>query len=614
MEQLTPNIKIQDGDHSYTLQEYIGAGSYGEVWKAVNDATGEEVAIKFYIMLDERGREEFMSEYQIAYGLYHKNLLTASFLGTWENRPFLVMRYCSKGSAARLVGTLEPTPENENLLWRFIRDVAAGLACLHGQEPDPIVHQDIKPDNILIDNDDNFVITDFGISKKIRSTMRSQSNRSAKAGAVAYMGPERFSSHPTPIMASDIWSLGASIYEIAMGELPFYGQGGNMLRNGADMPEVDSRWSDDLRNVIYLCLAKEPWDRIKAFELEEFAQNILDSRLAGGPGFDPRKTQRKVEVPFAPEVAAPAAAAPVAAGPATFGPENMADGPQAASPGGKPKKSHKSLIITLVAVLLAGGGFAAWFFSTADKRHAHSQIEAYTNYVAACRTYIQTGDARNYKALLDGKVLLDTVLAYDFRYSKYYPEVFGDYYSLVDDMDYKLDEACRSWAKAANSQKMIGNFGNAADYSRLAVLLLPNYPDSTLTAGLYSLCESLAYMKVGDVEINYHDEDDNLLDEGSDGLYAKNVNSINFFLKYNGILDEDTDDSVVVKFYGGWNDALTKEVPLTVLANSSASQYPYNIFLTSWGYDKGSHYSPGNYRVEIWKGDNNLFGKSFILK
>ena len=596
MDQLTPNIKIQDGEHSYTLQEYIGAGSYGEVWKAVDDASGEEVAIKFYIMLDERGREEFMSEYQIAYGLYHKNLLTASYMGTWENRPFLVMRYCSKGSAARLVGTMEPNKENENLIWRFIRDVASGLACLHSQEPDPIVHQDIKPDNILIDNDENFVITDFGISKKIRSTMRSQSNRSAKAGAVAYMGPERFSSHPTPIMASDIWSLGASIYEIAMGELPFYGQGGNMLRNGADMPEVDSRWSEDLKNAIYLCLAKEPWDRIKAYELEEFAQNILDCRLAGGADFDPRKTQRKVEAP-APPVPPP----PVF--PAAQEPE--ASGPK--------KKKKLTPFFIVVALLLVGGGFAAWFFTTADKRHAHSMIEPYNNFVADCRSNIQAGDPSNYKALLDAKVLLDSVLAYQVKYSQYYPDVFCDYFDLEYEIDEKLDEACSAWAKAAKSQMTIGNTGNAADYTRLAVLLQPEYPDSLLTAGLMSLCEGLAYMKVGDVDISYLDDDENVLD-GEGDVYARKVNDINFSLKYNGILDEQFVPTILVKLYGQWSGALTKELQVPVPGYSSTEQYPHGYYLTSWGYEKGDHYSPGTYRVEIWKEDTKLFEKSFTLK
>lgn len=592
MTQLAPKVQIKDGDHSYTLEEYIGSGSYGEVWKATDDATSQEVAIKFYIMLDESGREEFMSEYQIAYGLHHKNLLTASYLGTWENRPFLVMRYCPKGSAARLVGKMEPTAENENTLWRFIRDVAAGLACLHGQEPDPIVHQDIKPDNILIDPDDNFVITDFGISKKIRSTMRSQSNRSAKAGAVAYMGPERFSSHPAPIMASDIWSLGASIYEIAMGELPFYGQGGNMLRNGADMPEVDPRWSEDLKNVIYLCLAKEPWDRIKAYELEEFAQNILASRLAGGADFDPRKTQRKVTPPVFNEAPAP-----------------VPDETPAPA-----KKSRKGLFIGIAAAVVAVGCFAAWFFSTADRRQAHSKIEAYNNFVAECRTDIENGDARNYKDLLEAKELIDTVLSYDFRYSKYYPDVFREYYNLIDDLDYKLDEACSSWAKAANSQKSIGNFGNAADYSRLAVLLQPEYPDSTLSANLLSLCESLAYMKIGDVDISYLDEDGSVLDSESDAISAKKVNEISFFLKYNGILDVDAKATLTVKFYGGWKGALSNEVPLSVLPYSANIQYPHNVYLTSWNYEKGSHYSPGNFRVEVCMGDNILFEKSFILK
>lgn len=286
MEQISPNLIIRDGEHSYTIKEYIGSGSYGEVWRAIDNDTNKEVAIKLYIMLDEKGRDEFMKEYDIAYGLSHKNLLTASYRGVWHNRPFLVMRYCKKGSSTKLVGQLKPNPENEKIIWRFIHDVAAGLSYLHNIQPDPIVHQDIKPDNILMDSE-GFVITDFGISTKIRSTMSRQSNRAINAGAVAYMGPERFSSQPNPIKASDIWSLGASVFELAMGELPFAGQGGTMLKYGADMPEVDGGWSLDLKNVIYKCLAKDPWDRLKAHELVDYANRILNKSN------DPRSTLRK---------------------------------------------------------------------------------------------------------------------------------------------------------------------------------------------------------------------------------------------------------------------------------------------------------------------------------
>ena len=599
MEQLNPNTKIQDGEHSYTLQEYIGAGSYGEVWKAVNDATGEEVAIKFYIMLDERGREEFMSEYQIAYGLYHKNLLTASFMGTWENRPFLVMRYCSKGSAAHLVGKLEPNKENENLIWRFIRDVASGLACLHSQEPDPIVHQDIKPDNILIDNDDNFVITDFGISKKIRSTMRSQSNRSAKAGAVAYMGPERFSSHPTPIMASDIWSLGASIYEIAMGELPFYGQGGNMLRNGADMPEVDGRWSEDLKNVIYLCLAKEPWDRIKAYELEEFAQNILDCRLAGGADFDPRKTQRKVEAPVPPVPPAPVFQA--------------TPNPEPAAP--KKKKNHRPLIITLSLLLLAGGGFALWFFSTANKRHAHSMIEPYQNFVAECRMDIENGSASNYTFLFTAREVLDSIAAYDIQYSSYYPDVFCEYFPLAYELNAKMEEASNAWVKAARSQNNIGNYGNAADYYRLALNLQPYEPsDSTsLRSEVSDFAETVAYMKIEKIEVKFYDKDEKELSD-SESLYADNIQKVDFYLVFDGILDYSVDTSVDVDFYGGWSGSLYKEVELTVPAYDSTVHFPNSEFLTAWGYSGSEHFSPGTYTVKVRKDNRLLAEKTFYLK
>lgn len=224
----------------YTLKEYKGSGSFGEVWLAEDNELGLDVAIKLYISLDQKGQDEFKEEYKVAYGLSHENLLTAQYYSVWNHRPFLIMKYCSRGSASNLGGAA-----SENEIWKFIHDVANGLKYLHAQEP-PIVHQDIKPENILIDEQNNFLITDFGISKKMRTTMRKQSKRSIESGAIAYMGPERFLKDPMAVKASDIWSLGVSIYEMATNDLPFMGQGGGMLNAGAALPELDEKWSRNL--------------------------------------------------------------------------------------------------------------------------------------------------------------------------------------------------------------------------------------------------------------------------------------------------------------------------------------------------------------------------------
>ena len=270
MAELKIGTKVKD---RYTLKEFKGSGSFGEVWLAHDEILDSDVAIKIYISLDPRGVEEFKSEYITTQGISHPNLLTTTYFDVWEQRPFLVMKYCSKGSSSLLAGKTD-----EYAVWNFIHDVAAGLKYLHNM-PEPIIHQDIKPDNILL-SDSSFVITDFGISKKIRSTMRKQSKRAVGAGATAYMGPERFESDPTPVKASDIWSLGASIYELATGELPFSGLGGGMQRNGAEMPSLDNKWSKDMNMVMQSCLAKETWDRPTAEQLEKYADAIIKGEPA----------------------------------------------------------------------------------------------------------------------------------------------------------------------------------------------------------------------------------------------------------------------------------------------------------------------------------------------
>ena len=251
----------------YSLIRFLGNGSFGEVWLAHDQLSGRDVALKIYLTLDPAGIEEFQREYANTIDLSSPFLLTPEYFDVYGRRPFLVMKYCENGSSSKLTGNI-----GEAQLWQFIQDVANGLAVLHNQS-NPIVHQDIKPDNILIDGNGRFLITDFGISKRLRATMRRQSKRDVSSGAMPYMAPERFNSNPRLNTSSDIWSVGASIYELAMGELPFSGFGGAMQKNGADMPSLSENYSPVLNEIMQRCLSPEAGNRPTAVDLSKWASS-----------------------------------------------------------------------------------------------------------------------------------------------------------------------------------------------------------------------------------------------------------------------------------------------------------------------------------------------------
>lgn len=257
----------------YRLVKERGRGTFGEVWQAWDDILDMDVAIKIYIALDSRGIDEFKSEFRTTFSLTHPNLLHASHFDVVEKRPYLVMPYCPE-SADELVGKI-----SEEEAWRFIRDVSSGLAYLHSRN---IIHRDIKPDNILRDGEGNFLISDFGVSVKMRSTLRKNSVRdlseSTTQGTIGYMGPEMFTTNPTAVKATDIWALGATVYEMLEEEMPFFGQGGVMLLHGGEIPDLKGPWSDSLKATVAACLSRETWERPKAEDLEWYASGIVDGR------------------------------------------------------------------------------------------------------------------------------------------------------------------------------------------------------------------------------------------------------------------------------------------------------------------------------------------------
>lgn len=229
-----------------------------------------DVAIKIYAPgqgMDEHSINEFRHEIKEVFHLNHSNLLKPQHLGIWENMPYLIMAYCPAGSCEKQVGTM-----TEPELWKLIRDVAAGLTYLHEKD---VIHQDIKPDNILIDTEGNYLITDFGISTRARSSLQKSvvgSSISQGSGTVAYMGPERFSQQPAPTKASDIWSLGATLFELIEGTTPFPREvGGGMQKMGAEIPSINAPISDALKFTIFKMLSKETWDRPTAATLVEWA-------------------------------------------------------------------------------------------------------------------------------------------------------------------------------------------------------------------------------------------------------------------------------------------------------------------------------------------------------
>jgi serine/threonine protein kinase len=267
---LKENTKIKG---RYLLLKILGKGGFSEVWLAEDTWTSTRVALKFYAPgtgLDDEGIQLFIHEFALLSDLNHNNLLKPSHFDIYEKMPFLELTYCENGSALRLINQMD-----EKRAWQFLRDVSEGLHYLHSNTP-AIIHQDIKPDNILIDRNGRFVITDFGISTRARNTLRRNVTSVTTGGTLAYMSPERFGHDPSPILASDVWSLGATMFELLTGTLPFGEHGGLLQKKGADIPHLKGNYSDQLKTIVYQSLAETPWERPTALHISDFARKMLE--------------------------------------------------------------------------------------------------------------------------------------------------------------------------------------------------------------------------------------------------------------------------------------------------------------------------------------------------
>lgn len=259
-------------DNRYRLIEKIGGGGFSEVWLAHDTNADIDVALKIYTPngeLDEEGKEDFKREFARLCGLNHSNIIHAIGFGIHnEELPYLAMNVCRNGSAKKMIGNVE-----EDQLWVFIEQVALGLQYLHAHS---ITHQDIKPDNVLINSDGQYLIIDFGISTKTRNTLRKSNKGTVGGGTPWYMSVESFGTESSDIHARDIWAFGATLYEIITGDVPFgqYGGVSQKTQNGK-IPPIRNNVSEELKQLVYDCLALDAWDRPNADAIVKRAKNHI---------------------------------------------------------------------------------------------------------------------------------------------------------------------------------------------------------------------------------------------------------------------------------------------------------------------------------------------------
>jgi len=203
---------------SYELLEEIGRGGMGVVYKARQTALDRTVAVKMilgsHVGSDEHLRR-FQAEARAAARLRHPNIVHIHEVGQLHGRHFFAMELIEGTSLAQRLG--RGTMEVAEIL-RLMVATSRAIAELHRHG---IVHRDLKPSNILIDNGGNPYVTDFGLAK----IFESDSSRTATgviAGTPSYMSPEQAAGHSEQVgPASDIYSLGAMLYEMLTGRPPF---------------------------------------------------------------------------------------------------------------------------------------------------------------------------------------------------------------------------------------------------------------------------------------------------------------------------------------------------------------------------------------------------------
>jgi serine/threonine protein kinase/Tol biopolymer transport system component len=278
----------------YEILSPLGAGGMGEVYRARDTRLGRDVAVKVLpagFSFDKDRLRRFEQEACAAGALNHPNILSIYDIGTHDGAPYVVSELLEGETLRKRLS--QPTLPQRRAI-DYALQLAHGLAAAHEKG---IVHRDLKPENIFITKDGRVKILDFGLAKLIQAdgnesqsnipTRRADTDPGVVMGTVGYMSPEQLRSQKID-HRSDIFALGAILYEMLSGRRAFHGDSpvdtmSAILREDPpDLSATNRNVSPALERLVDHCLVKDPDDRFHsardlAFALEALSASAISS-------------------------------------------------------------------------------------------------------------------------------------------------------------------------------------------------------------------------------------------------------------------------------------------------------------------------------------------------
>ena len=249
----------------YKITSRIAAGGMGEVFRAVDLELDREVAIKCVrpelSELDE-ATQRFRTEARTLARLSHPNIATVHRFFAHEDRLFLVMEYIDGKPFGDMISGDNTLPFERSI--KLIQDALKGLGYAHAND---VVHRDIKPGNLMVDQQSTVKVLDFGIAHLVGGTRLTRVG--SVVGTPAYMAPEQILGKEID-PRTDLYAIGVVLYEMLVGKLPYEGNTDFEIMR-AHLESVprplqelsNSNVPDELQNTISRAMAKETGERFQ---------------------------------------------------------------------------------------------------------------------------------------------------------------------------------------------------------------------------------------------------------------------------------------------------------------------------------------------------------------